>query len=79
MVLFIFLEGMELIGQMAHLGVVSLGFGGLDLRMILLDVLVDAFHEVLACAGLCRLPYDKHIDRLRHKVPPIWFPLQHDC
>jgi len=45
MVIFELLETLKLLLQVANLAEVAGGLGGLDLALVLLDVLVDAFHS----------------------------------
>ncbi len=45
MMLLVFLQRLEFLGEVANLGLVSSSFGSLDLRLILLDVLFDGLHE----------------------------------
>lgn len=79
MVILVFLKGMDFVGEMAHLGVVALGFGVLDLRLILMNVLVDGFHRVLACAGLYHCHNISTLIGCAMGGGLTWFPLQHHC
>ena len=44
-VFFVFLQRLQLIGEVTNLGVVSSCFGSFNFRLILLDVFVDGLHE----------------------------------
>ena len=50
--LLVFLQRLELFGEVTNLGIVSNSFGCLDLRLILLDVLFDGLHKYRPWPGL---------------------------